>query len=93
MKITRIPSVEDVENRLLAAGWTRREIAARLSEEVDIDETTWRRWRNGETEPTHSAWTRVVDHVINLKLRKKREKRNDKKLGSARNGTAKRTRV
>jgi hypothetical protein len=90
MEITRIPSVADVEKRLISLGWKRRGIAARLSKVAEIDETTWRRWRNRETEPTLATWTRVVDHVVKLQ---KREKRNGKRMGSARNRTAKRTRV
>ena len=79
MDITRVPSIETVEKRLIFLGVSRRGIAAHLSqqEEVAIDETTWRRWRNGQTEPTLAAWTRVVDHVVKLQ-KKKREKRNGK---------------
>jgi hypothetical protein len=59
-------TIGDVEERLLALGWSRRRIASRLSQLAEISPTTWRRWRNGEHEPNVATWRRIVSELATI---------------------------
>ena len=59
-------TIADVEARLVGLGWNRRSIALRLCHAADINPTTWRRWRKGETEPTAKTWRKVKQELANI---------------------------
>lgn len=54
------------ETQLIALGWSQRNIAERIARLAGVDHTTYRRWRNGENEPTLASWRRVMDAFTHI---------------------------
>src|SRR5262245_43880889 len=59
--------IRRMESRLKALGLKPHNITAVIAKRVGVNRTTYERWRDGETEPSHSKWLRAIQCIEKIK--------------------------